>query len=161
MTADRPHDSDIPEDRDDLTAFPDEVWQRFSTDSERAIRRSAPREPSARERAARASRGAGTGRTVPDTVGEPWWPDESGSAWHALDGRARRRRVGRALGVVAVLAVVGVVTWATGPSGPPVERGTTSTESVDAPDEAPAVPAGPGSPVPPRAHPQAGQESAK
>lgn len=45
--ADEPGDE---ESADPACRFPDEVWQRFLADSESAIRASAPREPSARER---------------------------------------------------------------------------------------------------------------
>ncbi|GHD39483.1 hypothetical protein [Streptomyces galbus] len=79
---------------------PEAEWGKFLRDSEEAIRRSAPREPSARERAS----GAG----VDDTVGEVWCPEEpaAGPAWRQLDPAARVRRAARFLGLLTVLLVL-------------------------------------------------------
>ncbi|MFM9370686.1 hypothetical protein [Streptomyces sp. Da 82-17] len=110
---------------------PDEVWDRFLRDDEDAIRRTAPREPSARERTvdlfgtgagpARRPDGlgadparpdrlgadpAGPDRVGADAVGELWLPRavRDSAAWRDLDGRGRIRRAARVLGAVTVLA---------------------------------------------------------
>ncbi|MFI5687223.1 hypothetical protein [Streptomyces sp. NPDC051636] len=79
---------------------PDEVWQRFLRDSERAIRHTAPREPSAEVRMAQPY-------LHEEPVGELWQPEErpTGPTWRELDGPARRRRVGRVLGAAAAIAL--------------------------------------------------------
>ena len=51
MTASGPGGGATPEERDGTPSVPEEVWRKFLADSERAIRATAPREPSARERA--------------------------------------------------------------------------------------------------------------
>ncbi|MBO1329984.1 hypothetical protein [Streptomyces sp. VRA16 Mangrove soil] len=90
----------------------DEMWRRFLKDSERAIRRTAPREPSARERAEAAGRHGDSGDaregSVPvgfELVGEAWQPDPNPAyaPWSDLDGRGRLRRAATLLGVCAVL----------------------------------------------------------
>jgi hypothetical protein len=77
------------------------VWLRFLTDSEHAIRASAPREPSARERA------AGRQLQPPHTVGDLWQPEDLWVrvAWHDLDRRAKVRRVGRVVATAAAVAL--------------------------------------------------------
>ena len=77
------------------------MWLRFLTDSESAIRVSAPREPSAAERA------AGRRLQPPHAVGDLWQPEELWVrvAWQDLDRPAKLRRVGR---VVATAAAVGL-----------------------------------------------------
>ncbi|KUO14780.1 hypothetical protein [Streptomyces dysideae] len=92
-----------PEEQDGTPFGSDEIWLRFLTDSERAIRRSAPREPSARERAPQ-------GRLRPleaDHVGDLWQPEAvgTGPAWRDLDGRARLRRAGRVTATAAAIAL--------------------------------------------------------
>ncbi|MEU5250566.1 hypothetical protein [Streptomyces longwoodensis] len=99
---------------------PEAEWGKFFRDTEEAIRRSAPREPSARERAS----GAGVGDAavddvgvgdpgvddgaVDDAVGEVWCPDESPAApaWRQLDPAARVRRLARFLGTLTLLLVL-------------------------------------------------------
>lgn len=79
---------------------PDSVWRRFLTDSEEAIARSAPREPSARERAGHPERDVRVGDT---------WSDGDAPAeppWRHLDTRGRIRRLGRILAGAAALAVL-------------------------------------------------------
>lgn len=90
-----------PGEPDGVPSVPDEVWLRFLTDSESAIRASAPREPSARERA------AGRQPQPAHTVGDLWQPEDLWVrvAWRDLDRRARTRRVAR---VVATAAAVGL-----------------------------------------------------
>ncbi|MEU6100289.1 hypothetical protein [Streptomyces flaveolus] len=50
MTASGPGGGATPEERDGTPSVPEEVWRKFLADSEQAIRATAPREPSARER---------------------------------------------------------------------------------------------------------------
>lgn len=105
---------------------PEEVWQRFLQDSEHAIRRTAPKEPSAHERAAAAGLrhedAQSGGRT--EAVGELWYPGEHPAlaSWRDLDGRARLQHAARLLGVVAalvaILAVVPRQHSDTSPQGP-------------------------------------------
>ncbi|CAL9360096.1 hypothetical protein SUDANB108_00641 [Streptomyces sp. enrichment culture] len=90
-----------PGEPDGVPSPPDEVWLRFLTDTESALRASAPREPSARERAA--------GRPVqpPQAVGDLWQPEDLWVrvAWRDLDRRARARRVGRVVATAAAVAL--------------------------------------------------------
>ncbi|MFI1375646.1 hypothetical protein ACH4UY_26960 [Streptomyces longwoodensis] len=81
-------------------AVPEAEWGKFLRDTEEAIRRSAPREPSARERA--------SGADVADAVGEVWCPEEppAAPAWRQLDPAARVRRLARFLGMLTVLLVL-------------------------------------------------------
>ncbi|GGS27408.1 hypothetical protein AB0E75_06615 [Streptomyces griseoviridis] len=136
----------------------DDVWRKFLMDSEEAIRVSAPREPSARERepgrtasaVARPDGPAGPG-AMAGGVGEPWQPDEPlpWPAWRDLDGPARLRRVARGLGAAAavVLALTGWSQLTAGPGTPSGGPGDTVVERVeDAPAELPT--AGPSGAVP-------------
>ncbi|GGW83842.1 hypothetical protein GCM10010297_00380 [Streptomyces malachitofuscus] len=116
-----------PEDPLESSSLPDDVWEKFVQDSERDIRASAPKEPSARARMvterlramdeAQAARSGGGGRkrrwgrkrTPPQPAQPEGW--RTGPAWQEMSGRAsRRRRVWSAVGVVvaAALAVVAV-----------------------------------------------------
>ncbi|CAM5703135.1 hypothetical protein SAFG77S_00198 [Streptomyces afghaniensis] len=81
--------------------IPDDVWLRFLTDSEHAIRASAPREPSAQERA------AGLRLRPPYAVGDLWQPEDLWVrvAWRDLDRRAKVRRVGRVVATAAAVAL--------------------------------------------------------
>ncbi|MEU3980221.1 hypothetical protein AB0F77_08940 [Streptomyces sp. NPDC026672] len=87
---------------DDGSSIPDEEWERFlhqavAEDKRRGrSRSSAPREESARERAARRSRQA--------AQQPPGW--RTGPAWREIDGRGRRRRAVRnGIGVALALLV--------------------------------------------------------
>ncbi|MEU5820493.1 hypothetical protein [Streptomyces sp. NPDC047803] len=92
-----------------MTGDPDETWRKFLQDNEDAIRRTAPREPSARERA------EGTGQSETNApsadrsrgfepVGETWVPEPADSVpWRDLDAPGRMRRAASAAGVLAVL----------------------------------------------------------
>ena len=145
---------------------PEDVWLRFLTDDEHAIRASAPREPSARERALRPGRAPSAGtKAAPtagnDMVGEPWQPEAPavGPVWRDLDNRARIRRLGRAMatGVAITLALAGW-SWLSTASDAPGTRpdGATVQRSEQAPPDLPATPSpGPGSavPSPPRSTP--------
>ncbi|MEV6958028.1 hypothetical protein AB0M97_02255 [Streptomyces sp. NPDC051207] len=132
---------------------PDEVWHKFLTDSENAIRESAPREPSARERTAPkrpeglerpdAKTPTGVDVTV-GAVGELWQPEDrwGGPAWRDMDSRARRRRVGRAVGTVAALALLfGALSLLPASSPNPYQDpgGTVSQQSERAPEDLPAA----------------------
>ena len=93
MTAQRPDDGGTPEERDGTPSLPEDVWQRFLTDNERAIRATAPREPSALQRA-RADGGAPREDADVEAVGDLWHPDDpwDGPSWREMDRRARLRR---------------------------------------------------------------------
>jgi hypothetical protein len=92
--------------------MPDAVWRRFAEDSEEAIRRSAPREPSALERAAGLPADTGSGGG-PALTGEPaQWVGESypaslgQKAWRDMGERERWRYFTQALLVVIVMTAV-------------------------------------------------------
>ena len=106
--------------------LPDEVWEQFVKDSERDIRASAPKEPSARARMvterlrqqdaeaaqrqkALGRRGSGNGERAQP---EGW---RTGPGWQETNGRASRRRPWRVL--LGVLVVVGLAVVALNPSG--------------------------------------------
>ncbi|MFI2722096.1 hypothetical protein ACH5AI_38280 [Streptomyces collinus] len=139
----------------------DEFWQQFLRDSERAIGESAPREPSAQERMDQAER-LRASEPVPshrqdrqgqiEAVGElydsedPW----QGPAWQDLDVRARRRLIGRVLGLVtAIVVVLGATSQFSSDSGNGVDTpgDMVSTQSDDVLDR---VPTGPAAPAPGR-----------
>ncbi|MER8223855.1 hypothetical protein ABTZ58_25335 [Streptomyces sp. NPDC094143] len=90
-----------PGEPDGVPSVPDEVWLRFLTDSESAIRVSAPREPSATERA------GGRQPRPPYAVGDLWQPEDLWIrvAWRDLDRRAKARRVGRVVATAAAVAL--------------------------------------------------------
>lgn len=160
MTTPGPRSGEQPEDRDGTPSLPEEVWQKFLTDDEHAIRASAPREPSAQERAPQwCPQPPDTDRTEQhagrphdddtldgtDPVGELWHPEDlwSGPAWRDLDGRARLRRVGRVIGTAAAIALA-LAAWSqlstsagSAGDGP---GGTTVQQSEDALDDLPAAP---------------------
>lgn len=170
MATREPDSTGAPGDRNEASSIPDEVWQRFLEDNERTIRDSAPKEPSARERTA-LPRPHGTAndterehahhqRRVTDAaeqdrqeaVGELWQPEETttGPAWRDMDGRARRRRAGRALMTVAVVVVVlGAASHLSTGSGTPSERDgeATSMQPEDVPDPLHTATARPTAPV--------------
>ncbi|WP_406725947.1 hypothetical protein WJ438_16555 [Streptomyces sp. GD-15H] len=105
------------------------MWDKFVEDSERDIRGSAPKEPSARARMvterlramdeaqARSNGGGGKRRwgrnkpAAPPAQPEGW---RTGPAWQDMDGRATRRRTGWS--VVGVLAAAAVAVAAVNPS---------------------------------------------
>lgn len=158
VTAQGPGDGGTPQEREDgVPSVPDDVWRRFLMDSEQAIRASAPREPSAVQRAegrlprlpppapAKLSR-----RDTPDAVGDLWRPDDpwEGPAWRDLDRRARLRRVGRVVGTAAAIALA-LGAWSqlsTGAGAPAEGPGdTVLQQSEEAPVTLPpgtSVPAG-------------------
>ncbi|MFF8012570.1 hypothetical protein [Streptomyces sp. NPDC007929] len=101
MTTEEPDGRDASREPGGVPPVPDGVWQRFLTDSESAIRRSAPREPSATERA------AGRQLQPPHAVGELWQPEDLWVrvAWRDLDRGAKVRRAGRVLATAAAVAL--------------------------------------------------------
>ncbi|WP_206317240.1 hypothetical protein [Streptomyces composti] len=121
MAADQSSEEPAPE----SSAIPDDVWEKFARDSERDIRASAPREPSARARMVterlramdeqRAREGAnrrrrwGRRRTARPAEPEGWRTGPP--ILHAVEGRrSRRRTVWSIVGVLlaAALALVAV-----------------------------------------------------
>ena len=111
MTTEEPDGRGTPREPHGVPPVPDEVWLRFLTDSESAIRLSAPREPSARERA------AGRQLQPPHAVGDLWQPEDLWVrvAWRDLDRRSKVRRAGR---VVATAAAVPLALGARSPLSP-------------------------------------------
>ncbi|MEV6478702.1 hypothetical protein [Streptomyces sp. NPDC051576] len=76
--------------------IPDDVWEQFARDTERDIRASAPKEPSARAREV-------TERLKKSEQPAGW---RTGPAWQEMNGKARRRRrVWAVLGVPLAVAV--------------------------------------------------------
>lgn len=166
VTAQRPENGETPEGGDGAPPLPDEVWQRFLTDNEHAIRASAPVEPSASQRAAGrrpqpvrpAARCDAEGQEDDTTafVGDLWHPEDpwEGPSWRNLDGRARVRRVCRVIGTAAAIAVA-VGAWSllsTGAGTARQEPGeTVLQQSEDIPAELPTAtspPTGLASPAP-------------
>ncbi|MFD7702080.1 hypothetical protein [Streptomyces caelestis] len=145
MTAQRPDDGGTPEERDGGPSLSEDVWQRFLTDTERAIRATAPREPSALQRTRpRADGGAPREDAGVGAVGDLWHPDDpwDGPSWRKLDGRARLRRVGRVVGT-AVALTLALVAWSqlsTGAGAPDEGPGdTVLQQSEEAPAELPTA----------------------
>ncbi|KUO21055.1 hypothetical protein [Streptomyces dysideae] len=105
--------------------LPDDVWEQFARDSERDIRGSAPKEPSARARMVteRLRQQEARGQ-----LPEGW---RTGPAWREMDGRAARRR--RLWSIVGVVLAIAVAVVAVKPSLVP----GLGTESPDAPAASP------------------------
>ncbi|MDQ0711188.1 hypothetical protein QFZ55_000640 [Streptomyces luteogriseus] len=101
MTTEEPDGRGTPREPHGVPPVPDEVWLRFLADSESAIRLSAPREPSARERA------AGRQLQPPHAVGDLWQPEDLWVrvAWRDLDRRSKVRRAGRVVATAAAVAL--------------------------------------------------------
>ncbi|MEU8867477.1 hypothetical protein [Streptomyces umbrinus] len=143
-----------PEEPDGVPSRPEEVWLKFLTDSERAIRQSALREPSALERAQGLRlRPFDVGRTDrrvcrphiepaecgTHAVGDLWqpegpWPEP---AWRDLDGRARLRRVGRVASTAAAIALA-LGAWSLLSTGGDLPRDTSDDTTVQRLEEAPS-----------------------
>ncbi|MGW8061500.1 hypothetical protein ACVV2G_04255 [Streptomyces ziwulingensis] len=115
---------------------PEDVWRRFLEDDERAIRASAPREPSARERTAGRRPGP-----APAAVGELWYPEDPGAgpAWRDLDGRARLRRIGRVIGTAAAVALA-LTAWSQLTTGPGTPGGGPADTIGQRLEESPVLP---------------------
>ncbi|MDX3757978.1 hypothetical protein [Streptomyces sp. AK02-04a] len=150
MAAEDPGQGGTPDEGATVPPISDTVWRRFLGDTEQAIRASAPREPSARERAAGSrpdpadSHGLRQERREDapaeprsasfDAVGEVWQPEERrpAPAWRDMDGPTRWRRVGHVLATVAaVLVAAGALSQASSRSDTPggTPRVTTSQRS--------------------------------
>ncbi|MBB4710671.1 hypothetical protein BJ965_000553 [Streptomyces luteogriseus] len=101
MATEEPDGRGTPREPNGVPPVSDEVWLRFLTDSESAIRLSAPREPSARERA------AGRQLQPPHAVGDLWQPEDLWvrGAWRDLDRRSKVRRAGRVVATAAAVAL--------------------------------------------------------
>lgn len=147
MTVQSPDAGGPPDEHGGTPAVPEDVWQRFLTDTELAIRATAPREPAAHQRTpglwpealGRTRVPSGEGGSV--AVGDLWHPDEpwEGPSWRDLDRRAKLRRVGRVAATAAVIALV-LGAWshlATG-AGTPVEGGGSDSVLQQRPEAAPA-----------------------
>lgn len=144
-----------PEERDGIASRSEEIWLKFLTDNERAIRASAPREPSARERGQgrhprplspdgtrerKQSRHDEPTSPEADAVGELWQPVDlwAGPAWRDLDSRARVRRVGRAVATAAAIALaLAAWSWVSTTAGTPSDTldDITVQQSEQAPQE--------------------------
>ncbi|MGC9536881.1 hypothetical protein [Streptomyces sp. UG1] len=110
----------------------DDVWEKFVQDTERDIRASAPKEPSARARMV-------TERLrQQEARGElpPGW--RTGPAWQEMDGRAARRR--RRWAIVGVPLAVAVAVVAIRPSLIPGEPFGTSSTTASSPEGPAASP---------------------
>ncbi|MEU2896587.1 hypothetical protein ACWC4E_22580 [Streptomyces sp. NPDC001273] len=129
MTAQSPGAGGSPDEHDGTPSVPEDVWQRFLTDTEHAIRATAPREPSAHQRTARPAppphaRAPKADTGVAASVGDLWRPDDpwEGPSWRDLDRRARVRRVGRVVGTAAAIALaLGAWSLLSTGAGTPVE----------------------------------------
>lgn len=122
------------------SSIPDDMWEKFLEDSERDIRSSAPKEPSARARMV-------TERLrEQDARGEspPGW--RTGPAWQEMNGRAaRRRKLWAVLGVTVTAAVVLVALKPSLLPGDPFGAGESgAAEAAPLPDETAAPTAAPG-----------------
>lgn len=159
MTIHGRDDNPTPEEPDDASHASDEVWHKFLSDTESAIRADAPREPSARERAPGWPDPAATGTSDRWTrhrepasgraaaVGDLWQPEEvPRTTWGDLDSRGRLRRFGSLIATAAAIALA-LTAWsqlATSGGTPHDGQGDiTLQQSEDAPDEAPAAPSFP------------------
>ena len=122
------------------SSIPDDMWEKFLEDSERDIRSSAPKEPSARARMV-------TERLrEQDARGEspPGW--RTGPAWQEMNGRAaRRRKLWAVFGVTVTAAVVLVALKPSLLPGDPFGAGESgAAEAAPLPDETAAPTAAPG-----------------
>ncbi|MFG2325649.1 hypothetical protein [Streptomyces sp. NPDC048568] len=156
MTASGPDRGATPGEPDEpggTPPVPEHVWRLFLEDDEHAIRASAPREPSARDRTpgwqpgppASGPLGPPYARPAPapapGTVGEAWRPEDpwAGPGWRELDRRARLRRIGRVIGTATAVALA-LTAWSqlsTGPGTPGGEPADTIGRRLD---ESPALP---------------------
>ncbi|MEU9447404.1 hypothetical protein [Streptomyces sp. NPDC048277] len=134
------------------SSIPDEVWEQFIRDSERDIRKSAPKEPSARARE--------VAQRLKREKGEPeGW--RTGPAWQETNGRAARRR--KAWALIGVPLAIAVAVVAMRPSLIPGDPFGSSSGTDRATSPLPAETAAPTAPpsavaagTPTLAHPFAG-----
>ncbi|MFJ7339014.1 hypothetical protein ACIQU3_01700 [Streptomyces sp. NPDC101110] len=132
--------SDKPsDDSSSASGLPDDVWEQFIRDTERDIRSSAPKEPSARARMV-------TERLRDqDARGEqpPGW--RTGPAGQGANRRAaRRRKVWAVLGVTVAAALVVVALKPSLLPGDPFGNGSQAAEASPLPDETAKPTAAPG-----------------
>ncbi|MFE1292589.1 hypothetical protein [Streptomyces sp. NPDC058751] len=136
------------------SAIPDDVWERFAHDSERDIRTSAPKEPSARARMVterlrlqderEAANAARRGfRKQPRQAARPDGWRTSPARWEAEERATRRRRLWALLGIPLAVAVAVV---AMKPSLLPGDLFGASGTSASAGPELPAETAAPTAP---------------
>ncbi|HET9382631.1 MAG TPA: hypothetical protein VFP69_17625 [Streptomyces sp.] len=96
MITDWPSPDGTPDEPDATQPVPDEVWRKFLCDSEHAIRVSAPREPSARERRRGPSPADGTTGTRDATgAGATTGAGDAGGRGPRRGGDRARERAGR------------------------------------------------------------------
>ncbi|MEU6912008.1 hypothetical protein [Streptomyces olindensis] len=132
------------DDQPSASQLPDDVWEQFTRDTERDIRSSARKEPSARARMVterlREQQARGE---VP-----PGW--RTGPAWQEMNGRAaRRRKLGTALGVTVAVAVAVVALKPSLLPGDPFGTGESqAAEASPLPAETTAPTAPPAAPDP-------------
>ncbi|MFJ8592969.1 hypothetical protein [Streptomyces sp. NPDC093598] len=126
--------------------IPDDVWEQFTRDTERDIRSSAPKEPSARARM------VSERLREQDARGElpPGW--RTGPAWQEVNGRAaRRRKLWAVLGVPVAVAVALVALKPSLLPGDPFGAGESqAAEASPLPAETAAPTAAPGASDPER-----------
>ncbi|MFG2375950.1 hypothetical protein ACGFY9_31320 [Streptomyces sp. NPDC048504] len=109
--------SDKPaEEPSSIPEIPDDVWEQFARDTERDIRASAPKEPSARAREVTERLKKDDSRAKRKGKGKRQEPEgwRTGPAWQEMNGRARRRR--RAWAVLGVPLAIAVAVVAMKPS---------------------------------------------
>ncbi|MFD5158476.1 hypothetical protein ACFWMJ_10445 [Streptomyces hawaiiensis] len=128
------------DDQPSASEIPDDVWEQFTRDTERDIRSSAPKEPSARARM------VSERLREQDARGElpPGW--RTGPAWQEMNGRAaRRRKLWAVLGVPVAVAVALVALKPSLLPGDPFGTGESqAAEASPLPDETAAPTAAPG-----------------
>uniref|UniRef100_UPI0031DEE18B hypothetical protein n=1 Tax=Streptomyces hawaiiensis TaxID=67305 RepID=UPI0031DEE18B len=128
------------DDQPSASEIPDDVWEQFTRDTERDIRSSAPKEPSARARMVteRLREQDARGQTPPG------W--RTGPAWQEMNGRAaRRRKLWAVLGVtVAAAAALVALKPSLLPGDPFGTGGSPAAEASPLPDETAAPTAAPG-----------------
>ena len=139
--------SDKPaEEPSSIPEIPDDVWEQFARDTEREIRASAPKEPSARarevtERLKQNDDSKAKGKKSKGKKGKRQEPEgwRTGPAWQEMNGTARRRRrVWAVLGVPLAIAVVVVAMKPSLIPGDPFHKG-----DKNGPDAAAASPLAP------------------
>ncbi|MER6223650.1 hypothetical protein ACWCYL_35560 [Streptomyces sp. 900105755] len=134
------------------SSISDEVWEQFLQDTERDIRKSAPKEPSARAR-----------EVTERLKGQQGQPEgwRTGPAWQEMNGRAARRR--RTWAVIGVPLAIAVAVVAMRPSLIPGDPFGSSAGTDASPAQLPAETTSPTAPpsavapdTPTLAHPFAG-----
>ncbi|GHF31532.1 hypothetical protein [Streptomyces morookaense] len=102
--------------------LPDDIWERFVQDTERSIRETAPKEPSARARMVTERLRLEDEKRQKEAGSHKWrkraappQPDgwRTGPAWQEMNGRATRKR--RVLGGIAVVAAAAVTVFIVNP----------------------------------------------